>query len=98
MVTLTEDQERMLAQHAAARNCSPAQALQALLSQPMPRKRAWSPTELDYLRDPRNSPRNIAALTGRSVSSVSVRRHQLAKEENLPALMRPARTPPADPA
>lgn len=87
-LTLTEDQERRLAAHATARNMSLPDALQDLLDAEPPQRRAWTPEELDYLRDPRNSPRSIAAWTNRSVTSVSVRRSQLAKAENITALQR----------
>jgi hypothetical protein len=100
MVTqLSQDQERLLARHAAARNLTPEQALQALLDAPTPQRRPWTDQELAYLRDPHNRPRDIARKTGRSTTSISVRRNQLAHDENLPQLLRPRRlkpTPPAD--
>lgn len=99
MVTaLSQDQERLLARHAAARNTTPALALQALLESSPPQRRPWTPEELAYLRDPRNSPRDIARITGRSATAISVRRNQLAHDENLPRLLRPAKRPARTPA
>lgn len=96
--TLTPDQERLLSRHAAARNCTPAEALNALLESNPPQRRPWTPEELDLLRNPRNAPRDIARRTGRSSTAISVRRNQLAHEENIPALLRPRRKQPADAA
>lgn len=92
MVTLTDEQERQLAVHAAARYMTPAEALQCLLDQTPPQRRPWSELELAMLREKSNSPRSIANQTGRSITSISNRRHQLAIDENRPDLLRRQRT------
>lgn len=89
MVTLTSEQERRLTQHAAASNSTPSEALDALLSLPPLRqgpRRRWTPEELVFLRNPKNTPRDLAKLLNRTEASISARRTQLAREENLPAL------------
>lgn len=93
MVSLTEDQERLLSQHAAARGQTPAEALQTLLESPLPARKRWSEQDLILLRNPANSPRSLSLILKRSPSAISVRRHQLAKEENRPELMRKTRNP-----
>ena len=85
---LTPEQQAKLARHAAARNCSLPEALDALLSSPPPR-RPWTPQELALLRNPRNHPRDIARATHRTATAVSNRRYLLAREENILALQRP---------
>lgn len=84
MVTfdLTPEQERRLTQHAAARNLTLPEALQALLDTSPPQHRPWTEAELEMLRNSKNKPRDIARQTGRTVTAVSVRRHKLAKDEN----------------
>lgn len=95
---LSEQQARRLSEHGKARNLSsPEEALQALLDLPLPQRRAWTELELSYLRNRTNTPRAIAQLTGRSVTAVSVRRNQLAREENRPDLQRPVRSRPPEP-
>lgn len=88
VITLSEDEERMLARHAAAQNLTPEQALRQLISSPPPQRRAWTEQELRQLRDPRNAPRDLAVALGRSVQAVSQRRHQLAYEEDIIELKR----------
>ena len=69
--TLTPDQERRLTLHAAARNCTPAEAFNELLDAAPPARRAWTEYELTLLRNPANAPRDIARITGRSTTSPS---------------------------
>jgi hypothetical protein len=102
-VTLTPAQQATLLRYAAHNALhSPQEALDHLLSTtdtntPRSSRRPWEPQELALLRNPRNHPRDIARATGRTPSAVSNRRHQLAREENLPALRRPPPTPPPAP-
>jgi hypothetical protein len=94
--TLTPEQERGLIRHAAALRTTLPEALDILLTAPpAPNRRLWTPEELQLLRNPANRPKDIARTTGRTVTAVSNRRSQLAREENIPELLR---TPPAAPA
>lgn len=89
--TLTPEQERGLIRHAAALRTTLPEALDVLLtSPPAPNRRLWTPEELTLLRNPANRPKDIARRTGRTITAVSNRRSQLARDENLPDLQRTA--------
>jgi len=87
--TLTPEQERGLIRHAAALRVTLPEALDILLTaEPSPNRRLWTEDELQLLRNPRNAPRDIARRTGRTVTAVSNRRSQLARDENRSDLQR----------
>lgn len=81
VITLSDDEERMLSRFAAAQNLTPRQALDQLLSSPVPQRRRWTPDELEMLRNPANSPRSLAKALNRSANAISVRRALLRKED-----------------
>jgi hypothetical protein len=98
VITLTPEQERGLIRHAAALRTTLPEALNILLTaEPQANRRIWTPEELAYLRDPRNRPKDIARKTGRTVTAVSNRRSQLARDENRPELRRKGPRPPPNP-
>ncbi len=105
-MSLTDDQEVLLIQLAAAKRARLQDALTQALDDALKgaqTHKAWSPwtdRELDLLRDSRNTPRSIARATGRTPASVAQRRSILAKQEGRTDLQRkrgPRPSPPPPP-